>query len=148
MNSSGKISLGYNKVISVWYKMSLWNLIKSRYLIGKWKYRTSNLERNTSQRLWFGNHPCWVIITAMILNEITLFLHLILPPLIISFLGDHLHLEFQRRQSIHRKFIELVGNKTKENKKSKQEFYKSQETRGIQAGSDPLYQMLYKTWRK
>lgn len=78
----------------------------------------------------------------LILNEITLFGRLILPPLIISFLGNHLHLKFQRRKSIHGKFIELVGNKTKQNKKSKEKFINSsgQGTRGIQAGSD---QILY-----
>lgn len=82
----------------------------------------------------------------MILNEITLFLYLILPPLIISFLGNHLHLEFQRRKSIHKKFRD--GRGTKEERKTKpstnKEIYKSQEIRGIQVGNDSLYQMLYK----
>lgn len=87
INSKGRTSLGSNKVSSVWYKMSLCSFICPTYSIGKLKYRTSNPERDTSQRLWVGNHPKWVIIKAMVLNKITLFLSPILPPLI-SFLGE------------------------------------------------------------
>lgn len=49
VNSRGRMSLGSNKVSSVWYKRSLWGLTYARYLTGKLKYRTGNPERKQAR---------------------------------------------------------------------------------------------------
>lgn len=45
INLRGRMSLGSNKVNSVWYKMSLCSFICHTYSTGKLKYRTSIPER-------------------------------------------------------------------------------------------------------
>lgn len=77
----------------------------------------------------------------------------------ISFLVYHLHLGLQRgNEFTESSVIELEENKqtnkgppqnkTKQINTQKQEFYRSEETRGMQTGSDPLYQILCETSEK
>lgn len=77
---------------------------------------------------------------AMRLNKITLFSPLMLPPLIISFLRIiYIYGSRGGNKLTESSVIELV-EKNLVNKNST----KGRGSRGIQAGSDPFYQMLHK----